>query len=59
MRPARVRRDASHAGDGEDDGHAALGREHAKGPCIKTKKVHRPAILTSLDQPNRGGRQAE
>ena len=46
-------------GDGEDHGQAALGCEHAKRPCIKTKKVHHPAVLTSLDQPNRGGRPAE
>jgi hypothetical protein len=48
-----------YRGDSEDDGQAALSCEHAKRPCIKTKKVHHPAALTSLDQPNRGGRPAE
>ncbi len=49
----------SHGGDGEDHGQAALGSKHAKRPCIKTKKVHRPAVFTSPDQPNRGGQPAE
>jgi hypothetical protein len=49
----------SDGGESEDHGQAALGRKHAKRPCIKTKKVHRPAVLTSLDKPNRAGRPEE